>query len=331
LTKDLYEILGVGENAGAEELRRAYRDLAKKYHPDTNPGNPQAEEKFKAISDAYDILGNPEKREKYDQMRRGGNDPFAGAAGTEGFADLSDILRSMFGGARDPFGGMPGSESVSRVDLEIPFETAARGGTIERILSMPSSCESCKGTGGSGRESCPVCKGSGRVSGGHGLFSTLHTCRNCGGKGYILRNVCGACSGSGSVQGGRKVTLRIPPGSIDGTTLRTNIDGQTILVGLRVAPDRFFTRQGRDLLCKVSVSAAQAVLGASLMVRTLDGKVKLKIPQGTQPGSVLRLRGKGLTRNGVTGDQLVTVEVRIPASLTPEQRKIWEQLKKQTS
>ncbi len=332
MSKDLYEILGVSEGATAEELRKAYRELAKKNHPDANQNNPEAEERFKAISDAYDILGNPEKREKYDQMRRGGHDPFAGAAGTEGFSDLSDILRSMFGGSMDPFGGRPQQNQASRaVEVEIPFATAARGGTVDRVLQLPVKCEKCGGAGGSGKETCASCQGSGRVSTGGGFFSTMHPCANCGGRGYTFKNTCGSCGGTGSVQGREKVSLRIPPGASDGTVLRASINGTQIHVHLRVKPDRFFRRQGRDILCSVTVTAAQAVLGASLMVRTLDGRVKLKIPPGTQPGSVFRLRGKGVNHNGVTGDQLVTVVVKLPEKLTKTQKELWEKIRENVS
>ena len=332
MSKDLYEILGVSEGATAEDLRKAYRDLAKKNHPDANQNNPEAEERFKAISDAYDILGNPEKREKYDQMRRGGHDPFAGAAGTEGFSDLSDILRSMFGGSMDPFGGRTQTGQASRsVEVEIPFITAVRGGSVNRVLQLPVSCDLCGGAGGNGRDTCASCKGSGRVSSGGGFFSTVHSCANCGGRGYTFKDTCSGCRGTGMVQGREKVTLRIPPGASDGTVLRASIKGTQVLVHLRVKADRFFRRQGRDILCSVTVTAPQAVLGASLMVRTLDGRVKLKIPPGTQPGSVFRLRGKGVSHNGVTGDQLVTVEVKLPVGLTESQKELWEKIRKDSS
>ncbi len=333
MSKDLYEILGVDENATAEELRKAYRDLAKKNHPDANQSDPQAEERFKAISDAYDILGNPEKREKYDQMRRGGHDPFAGAAGTAEFSDLSDILRSMFGGGgMDPFGSMGsrGQETV-RLEVEIPFVTAARGGTTDRVINLPVQCAQCNGAGGSGKETCASCGGSGRVSSGGGFFSSVHPCANCGGRGYTFRDICPACRGTGKVQAREKVSLRIPPGSSDGTVLRASIKGTVVMVHLKVKPDRFFRRQGRDILCSVTVSAAQAVLGATVMVRTLDGRVKLKVPGGTQPGSVLRLRGRGVEQNGLKGDQLVTIDIKLPEKLTEEQKRIWEQVRDSAS
>jgi len=328
LAKDLYQILGVDPGSSSDSLRKAYRDLAKKNHPDANPNDPAAEERFKAISDAYDILGNPEKREQYDLMRSRGQDPFGGTEGAEGFGDLSEILRSMFGGSGSSYGGgQPSSSRTSQVEIEIPFVTAAKGGTIHRVLRLPVGCHECGGAGGSGRETCASCRGSGRVSSGQGFFSTMHPCANCGGRGYTLRKKCDTCGGSGEIQSSEKVSLGIPSGASDGTTLRTSVGGNTVLVRLRVKQDRFFTRQGRDLICSVTVAVSQAVLGASLMVRTLDGRVKLKIPSGTQPGAVFRLRGKGVTHNGVTGDQLVTVVVKLPKDLTDEQKTLWEKIK----
>ncbi len=331
MTKDLYEILGVSEKSTPDELRKSYRKLAKKNHPDANPDDPASEERFKRISDAYDILGNPEKREQYDLMRQGGHDPFAGGGGGEGFGDLSDVLRSMFGGGAgggNPFGGGRSAQrATSQVEIEIPFATAARGGTVQRVLRLPVQCSECNGAGGSGRETCSSCGGAGRISSGQGFFSTMHPCVNCGGRGYTLRKKCSSCGGSGETQSSEKVSLRIPPGAVDGSALRTSVGGNTVLVRLRVKSDRFFTRQGRDLLCSVTVTAAQAVLGSALMVRTLDGKVKLKIKPGTQPGTVLRMRGKGVVHNGVTGDQFVTVVVKLPVELSDDQRSLWTKIK----
>jgi molecular chaperone DnaJ len=189
------------------------------------------------------------------------------------------------------------------------------------------SCRECGGAGGSGRDTCASCRGTGRVESGQGFFSTMHPCANCGGRGYTLKKKCSTCNGSGEIQSAEKVSLEIPPGASDGTTLRTSISGKIVLVRLHVKPDRFFTKQGRDLLCSVTVTVSQAVLGASLMVRTLDGRVKLKVTPGTQPGTVFRLRGKGVAHNGVTGDQLVTVVVKLPKDIGEEQKTLWEKIK----
>lgn len=334
MTKDLYEILGVNEKASSDELRKAYRDLAKKNHPDANQGNAEAEERFKRISDAYDILGNPEKREQYDLMRKSGHNPFAGgnASGAEGFGDLSEILRSMFGGGGSPFGGRGhSSQATAQVEIEIPFVTAALGGSVNRTLRLPTTCSKCNGIGGSGKATCASCGGSGRISSGQGFFSTQHPCANCGGRGYTLKDKCSSCNGSGEIQSNERVTLKIPSGASNGTTLRTNIGGRTVLVHLKVKVDKFFSRQGRDILCSVPISAARAVLGTTIMVRTLDGKAKLKIKPGTQPGTILRMRGKGVVHNGVTGDQLVTVEVKIPEDINDEQKLLWEKIRESDS
>ncbi len=335
MTKDLYEILGVNETASPDELKKAYRALAKKNHPDANQGDAEAEERFKRISDAYDILSNQEKREQYDLMRKSGHNPFAagGGAGAEGFGDLSEILRSMFGGGGgSPFGGRGHpSQAAIKVQIEIPFVTAARGGTVNRTLRLPVTCSLCNGVGGSGKSICASCGGSGRISSGQGFFSTQHPCANCGGRGYTLKEKCSACNGSGEIQSTEKVSLRIPPGASNGTTLRTSIGGKTILVHLKVKADRFFSRQGRDILCSVPVTAARAVLGTTIMVRTLDGKVKLKIKPGTQPGTILRMRGKGVVHNGVKGDQLVTVVVKIPETIDDEQKLLWEKIRESSS
>ncbi len=336
MTKDLYEILGVNKTASTDELRKAYRALAKKNHPDANQGDTEAEERFKRISDAYDILGNPEKREQYDLMRKSGHNPFAGGGGSgaEGFGDLSEILRSMFGGGGggSPFGGKGHpAQATAQVQIEIPFVTAARGGTVNRTLRLPIVCSKCNGIGGSGKATCSSCGGAGRISSRQGFFSTQHPCANCGGRGYTLKEKCSACNGSGEIQSNEKVSLRIPTGASNGTTLRANIGGKAVLVHLKVKADRFFSRQGRDILCNVSVSAARAVLGTTIMVRTLDGKVKLKIKPGTQPGTVLRMRGKGIIHNSITGDQLVTVVVKIPENINDEQKLLWEKIRESDS
>ncbi len=329
MTKDLYEILGVSESVSSDDLRKAYRALAKENHPDANPDDTAAEERFKRISDAYDILGNPEKREQYDLMRKGGHDPFSGGGGGEGFGDLSDILRSMFGGGGG--GGRQPGRRASQIEIEIPFVTAAKGGTVHKLIRLPVTCSQCGGAGGSGRETCVSCGGAGRISSGQGFFSTMHPCANCGGRGYTLKTKCSLCHGTGEIQSSEKVALRIPPGAGDGTTLRVSVSGRPVHVRLRVKKDRFFKRQGRDLLCSVTVTAAQAVLGTALMIRTLDGKVKLKIKPGTQPNTVLRMRGKGVSHNGVIGDQLVTVVVKLPVELTDETKSLWIKLKETNS
>jgi molecular chaperone DnaJ len=326
---DLYGILGVDENVSAQDLKKAYRKLAKKYHPDANPGDTDAEERFKQISDAYDVLSDPEKREQYDTLRKGGG-AFFGEEGaspfTGGFGDLGDILSSMFGG-----GGGFGRRSRRRTpsaEISVPFRTAASGGRVKADLDIPSRCSACGGEGGSGKEVCPSCGGTGNTINRQGAFSTMHSCPSCGGAGYRMTSTCPVCRGTGETLNRSTVEVDIPPGSDDGSVLRLGTsDGGTLLVRLRVVPDRFLTREGRDIHCTVTITSAQAALGTSMMVRTLDGKVKLRIPAGTQPGTVLRLAGKGVLYRGARGDQYVHVEVRIPDSLTEEQKNLWQRLK----
>lgn len=324
---DLYSILGVDEKVSPEELKKAYRKLAKKYHPDANPGNQKAEERFKEISDAYDVLSDTEKREQYDALSKGGGSFFgqdSGAPFAGGFGDLGDILSSMFG--RD-IGHGPRRRTHS-AEILVPFHTAASGGSVKARIDLPSTCSSCGGEGGSGRETCNACGGSGRVVNRQGGFSTMHSCPSCGGVGSVLTSVCAVCHGSGEIRNTQSVEVNIPPGSDDGSVLRLSTsDGSTVLVRIRVKPDRFLRRDGRDIRCTVKVSAPQAVLGTSIMIRTLDGRVKLKIPPGMQPGTALRLAGKGILYRGARGDQYVHVDVYIPDTLSEAQKLAWEKLK----
>ncbi len=325
---DLYSILGVDEKATAADLKKAYRKLAKKYHPDANPGDKAAEERFKEISDAYDVLSDPEKRERYNTLKKGGGAFFGqdgGAPFTGGFGDLGDILSSMFG--EGGFGQRSRRRTPS-AKIRVPFRTAASGGTVKADLDIPARCAACSGEGGSGREVCKTCGGSGRTVNRQGAFSTMHSCPSCGGAGYILTSTCSVCHGSGETLNRQSVEVNIPPGSDDGSVMRlTTPEGGTVLVKLSVTPDRFLSREGRNIRCSVCITSPQAALGTSMMIRTLDGRVKLHIPPGTQPGTVLRLAGKGVLYRGARGDQYVHVDVSIPESLTEEQKRLWQKLK----
>jgi molecular chaperone DnaJ len=331
VNKDLYSILGVDEKASGEELKKAYRKLAKKFHPDANPGDKKAEDRFKEVSEAYDILGNEEKRAQYDQMRNGGGNYSWNGTGPQGgspFGDgsLADILRSMFGsGEGFGSGGGFGQRRSSRptVVVSVPFRTAAVGGTVKANIEMPSTCPECMGAGGSGEVTCSSCGGSGRIQQGQMVMP----CPTCGGAGRRVTDVCTRCHGSGEITSMETVDLSIPAGSDDGSVLRlTTPSRKTIMVKLRVKPDSFFTRDGRNIRCSVKISAPQAVLGTKLKIRTLDGKIVLKIHPGTQPGTVLRIPGKGIPYRGAKGDQLVYVDVRLPEKVSKDEKELWEKL-----
>lgn len=329
MSRDLYEVLGAEESASREELKKAYRKLAKKYHPDANPGDAGAEERFKEVSEAYDILGDPDKRARYDQMRKGGGGfSWSSTGGGEdgspfGDGGLADILRSMFGGGFEHAGFGRRQAPRTTVAVEVPFRTAALGGTVRANLQVPSTCPVCMGSGGSGRSSCDQCGGRGMVQKGEMVMP----CPACGGSGETFSSVCSACRGTGETMSMETVDLKVPPGSDDGTVLRLATPSRrTVTVRLRVKPDSFFTRDGRNIHCTVRISAPQAVLGTRLKVRTLDGKVMLRIHPGTQPGTILRIPGRGIPYRGAKGDQLVHVQVDLPSDPAPEERQLWERL-----
>jgi len=330
--KDLYAVLGVPETAGLDEIKKAYRNLAKKYHPDANQGNPKAEEKFKEISEAYDVLGDAEKRSQYDALRKGGFRPDMEGSfgGAEGFGDLGDLISSLFGGGMGFGQGSADRRSrTPSVAVGVPFATAALGGAVSARVEVPSVCAACGGSGGIGARKCPDCGGTGSRSTRRGAFTTMHPCRKCGGTGTIYSSNCKTCGGSGRVVRGETISLSIPAGTSDGEVLHVGRpDGSALMVHVSVQPDRFFRREGADVLCSVRINAPQAVLGTSVMLRTLDGKVRLRIPPGTQPGTLLRLPGRGIPSTGGRGDQLVTVEVRLPPKPTHEEKQLWEQLRR---
>lgn len=330
MDRNLYSILGVDEKATQDEIKKAYRKLARKHHPDSNPGDPRSEERFKEISGAYEVLGDPEKRRQYDDLRSGrtffpGDDSGPGPEYGPDLGDLGEILARMFGG--DLSGSARAQQGAPASRIDVPFETAALGGEIDVHADTESTCSTCGGTGGLHEQKCAVCGGSGRRSAKRGAFSTMHVCRACGGRGVTYRERCPGCGGSGRVRRTENLRVGVPPGSSDGDLLRLRRpDGSLLLARLHVLPDRFLTRDGADLLCTVAVSAPAAALGTTLSVRTLDGRVRLKIPAGTQPGTVLRLAGKGVRLGGSRGDQLVRVQVEIPRELSEAERSAWEQV-----
>jgi molecular chaperone DnaJ len=351
--KDFYQVLGVSEKATPAEIKKAYRKLAKQYHPDANPNNPQASDTFKQISEAHAVLSDPEKRQKYDTMRRlGAFDPRrSGTAaqgagrgqGSGGFSEtfdfgdfgsmgLGDIFSSIFGKGGKREG--PKGESVE-TELEIPFRTAALGGKVPVTLSLNETCPTCSGSGaapGATLSQCPECKGRGTISFGQGGFAVNRPCPMCRGRGKIPSQKCPTCDGVGETRTEKNVMITVPPGTESGLKIRIKGQGGggrsgappgDLLVTFQVQPDRFFRREGLDVICDVSINLAQAVFGTRLRVKTLDGKkVVLKIPPGTQPGRKFRIRGEGIAKGERRGDQLVTVQVTLPEQLSPEQAEL---------
>lgn len=358
LETDYYQVLGVPPTATDKEISRAYRRLAKQYHPDLHPGS---EEKFKQISAAYDVLGDPQKRKEYDEVRRlgaaglGGLGGFGrpGAGGTTfrvgdlgDLGDLSDLLGglgSVFGGRRRRPGPQRGADLEA--ELHLSFEDAVRGVTAPVHLVGEAACETCGGSGaapGSHSVSCPQCHGKGVLDENQGLFSLSRICPRCNGKGTVVEKPCPTCRGTGTVRRTREVKVRIPPGVEDGQRIRVKGRGAPgrggapagdLFVTVHVAPHRLFGRRGRHLTLAVPVTFAEAALGATITVPTLDGSVTLKIPPGTQSGQTFRVRGHGVPASGrePAGDLLVTVDVQVPRHLTPEQRAAIEAYAKASS
>ena len=347
--RDYYEVLSVGKDAGDGEIKSAYRRLALQYHPDRNPDDPDAEEKFKEASEAYSVLSDAQKRAAYDRYGHAGlQGGGAGAGGfnPEAFADFSDILGDLFGfgdlfggGGRRRRGGQRGDDV--RYDLEIGFEEAVFGMGAEIQVPRMEVCDRCGGSGaepGSGPSTCPTCHGRREILYQQGFLSIRRTCSTCNGGGQIIRNPCSACRGQGYRQVQRKLKVNVPPGVDDGTRLRLANEGQSgsnggppgdLYVFLKVREHPFFERRDSDLHCTIPINMAQAALGAEIDVPTLGQPQKLKIPEGTQNGAQFRLRNKGVVslNGGTRGDIYVHIDVRIPAKLTREQRKLLEQLR----
>ncbi len=352
-TRDFYAVLGVAENASAAEIKKAYRKLAKQYHPDANPNNASAAERFKEVSEAYSVLSDDPKRKQYDQMRRygafagaaggGPGGPFArGPAGGFSFENLGDI-----GGLGDLFGSIfeagrrrgrtrGGPERGQNVEyaVEIPFRTAVRGGKLPISVPVTEECPTCKGTGarpGTSLVQCPECKGSGTVVFGQGGFAVTRPCPACYGKGQIAPDPCPTCNGRGKVRKQRQIQLTVPAGVETGSKLRLSGQGEPgdsggppgdLIITFRVQPDRFFTRDGLDLTCTVPINVAQATLGSRIRVRTVDGKVELRLPPGTQSGTRFRIRNQGVEKAGRRGDQYVRVQVKVPDALDEREQEL---------
>lgn len=350
--KDYYEILGVSRGATDAELKKAYRQLAKQYHPDLNPDDKVAEARFKEVNEAYEILSDKEKRARYDQYGHAGVDPNFGAGGPGGAnfggfdmgdIDLGDIFGSFFGGG---FGGgqqranpnAPRKGDTLRASVSISFEEAAFGCEKELTISRSETCGDCHGSGcaaGTTAEVCPDCHGTGSVriqrGGGAFTFATTAPCTRCQGTGKIIHQPCPECKGSGSVRKQRKITVSIPAGIDDGQAISLRGQGGAgqnggpagdLLISVTVRPSDKFRRDGTAVYLEQPVTFTQAALGAKLVIPTIDGNVEYTMPEGTQPGTTFRLRGKGIpSLNGRgRGDQFVTIRLQVPTSFTAEQR-----------
>ena len=349
--KDYYDVLGVSKTATADEIKKAYRKLARQYHPDVNKDNPEAAEKFKEASEAYSVLSDEQKRAQYDQFghaafENGGAGGAGGFGGFEGFGGfggggMEDIFDMFFGGqGRGSRGSNAGPQRGAdlRFDLEITFEEAAFGLEREISLYRDAQCPHCHGNGaepGSKVETCPECHGSGEIrftqNTMFGQMTNVRPCPKCHGEGKIISEPCKECRGQGTVKKNKKLKVKIPAGVDNGSRLRVAGEGEAgvkggpsgdLYVYLYVKPHKFFERDGTTVYCEVPINIVQATLGDEIKVPTLDGQVVMKVPEGTQPGKVLRLKGKGIPslRNSTRGDQLVRIKVVVPQKLNEKQK-----------
>ncbi len=346
MKRDYYEVLSIERNADSGEIKKAYRQMALRYHPDKNKGDKEAEEKFKEAAEAYSVLSVPEKRARYDRFGHAGLGQSGGGVDPDIFADFSDILGDFFGFG-DIFGGGGGRRRQRanrgadlRYDLEISFEEAAFGKKTKVKIPRRVNCDHCGGSGADpkhGPTTCTTCGGRGQVAYQQGFFTISRTCSQCRGMGQIIRDPCPECKGSGRLLEEKVLEIRIPPGVAHGTRLRVSGEGEPgqngghpgdLYVDIGVQEHPFFRREENDVLCEVPISFAQATLGGEINVRTLDGEERIKIPEATQTGAIFRLRGRGIVSlNGRgRGDQLVQLTVVTPTRLTTEQREIFEKL-----
>ncbi len=357
--RDYYEVLGIDKNASEDQIKKAYRQAAKKYHPDLNPGDKDAEAKFKEVNEAYEVLSDADKKARYDQFGHAGVDPNFGAGGGSygytnggGFGgfdvDLGDIFGNIFGGG---FGGgqrsnpnAPRRGRDNAANLNLTFEEAAKGCRKTLKIQIIETCADCGGSGakkGTSPKTCPVCGGRGVVTQVQrtpfGQMQTQRACDRCGGKGRIIETPCPTCSGKGRVRRTKDIEVNVPAGIDDGQVLNVRGLGDAgvnggpagdLQVTVSVRPHPIFEREGYDVYCEVPVTFVQAALGAEIIVPTLDGKVSLKIRDGTQPGNEYKLRGRGIQRlnQASRGDQYVKIKVEVPRDLTGEQKKLLKQL-----
>lgn len=360
--RDYYEVLGVDKSASQDDIKKAYRQLAKKYHPDLNPDNKEAEEKFKEANEAYEVLSDPDKKSRYDQFGHAGVDPSYGGGGfnggfSGGFADMGDIgdiFDSIFGGG---FGGSSSRSNANAprrgqdiaVDVTINFMDACNGKEVTLDVNRLEKCPDCNGSGaaaGSSAETCSECRGTGQVKVTQrtpfGMISSQKVCTRCGGKGKTVSNPCPKCRGNGRVNTSRKISVDIVAGIDDGQTMRVSGQGNAgtnggpngdLHVNVHVRPDPIFERDGYDIHTDIPITYTQAVLGDEIVVPTIDGKVKYTIPEGTQNGATFRFKGKGvkMINRSTRGDQYVHVNIEVPKNLSKKQKELLKEFENSLS
>jgi molecular chaperone DnaJ len=360
--RDYYQVLGVEKDASKDDIKKAYRKLAIKYHPDRNPGNKEAEDKFKEATESYEVLSDDQKRPVYDQYGFAGLDGMAGGSGSGGgqgyshayhdFSDLfgggfGDIFENLFNGGSGMAGGRRGRSATDpaegqslRYDLDISFRDAVYGTKADIKFQHNETCSACNGTGGTGRKTCPTCQGAGQVRRSAGFFAVQQTCPACNGSGSVIDHPCTTCRGSGFEEKSKRMTLTIPAGIDDGKRIVIPHQGDAganggsagdLIVVLHVEQHEYFERDGQDLYCAVPVTIVQAALGETINVKSLDGKeIEVKLPAGTSNGKLLRVKGEGVPITGTTrkGDLYIKIIVQVPLRMTTQQRELLEQYAK---
>lgn len=339
--RDYYEVLGVERNADADGLKKAFRKLAMQHHPDRNPGDAESEERFKEASEAYEMLSDPERRARYDRFGHQGVEGFGGQGGGFSTANINEIFGEIFGdifggGGRGRRGGRNRGSDL-RYNLEVAFEEAAFGCEVTVKIPRPKRCEVCGGTGSKSKQArtCPTCGGAGEVRFTQGFFAVARACNQCGGSGHVIADPCKPCKGAGTVESVSELSVKIPGGVDHGTRVRVAGEGEPgenggppgdLYVVVHVKEHPVFHREENEVFCEVPISFVQAALGAQIDVPTLEGMVKMKVPESTQSGKVFRLKGKGIPHlhSSARGDQHVRVVVETPQNLSSKQRELLE-------
>ncbi len=342
--KDYYEILGIPKDATEEEIKRAYRKLALKYHPDRNPGDKESEERFKEISEAYKVLSDPEKRHIYDIY---GHEGLEGQGYSTGFSDIDDIF-SAFSDIFEDFFGFRSTTRRQRsrqgrslrYDIEITLEEAFKGTEKEIVFERLEKCHYCDGIGGKGRQICPACNGMGQITKSHGFFHISTTCPTCNGEGYVLTELCPECKGSGTIRRKKKMNIKIPAGVDNGMQLRIRGEGEPgdygapagdLFIVIHIQNHTFFSRKGEHLFCEIPISFVQAALGDKIKIPLFDKEeITIDIPPGTQPEEIIKISGKGMPipRFNRRGDLFVKVKVQIPKNLNKKQKELLQEFAK---